>query len=185
MIKNSRTLGVSAAFAASLLAASCGQGDTTGADNEGVESVAERVAEIDHRPMPGRWESQMTIEKIEVPGLPPEAKDMMKQHMGKLGSTASCLTEEEAANVDGEFFKPESQSGCTYNNFSMGGGKIDASLTCEDGAMSQTMTMQGEYSEESYAMRITSDGTVQGQPMSMAMTIESRHVGECNGKETS
>jgi len=165
-----------------LALASCGSADTIEAENESVESVAAKVAEADIHPSPGKWVSKMTIEKIEIPGLPPEVQGMMKSQMGKVNESSSCLTPEEAEKPDADFFQPGPDSGCTYNSFKMGGGKIAADMTCEQEGMAQNMKMAGTYGEESYAMKVSADGNMQGQPMSMTMSVESRRVGECDAE---
>ncbi len=174
-----------AAFAAFAVAGCSSKDDVIVAENESVEEVAAKVAKADIRPAPGRWESKMTIDKIEMPGLPPEVQGMMKKQMGKVQTSISCLTKEEAEKVDGEFFKPGDQSGCKYNKFVMGGGKVEADMTCEQGPVTQNMKMSGTYGEDAYVMQVSANGKTQGQPMSMAMTVESRRVGECDGKEDS
>lgn len=66
----------------------------------------------------------------------------------------------------------------------MGGGKIAVDMTCDHNGSKQAMKMNGSYSEEAYAMNVTSDGEMQpGKPMSMAMELSARRVGECDGKE--
>jgi len=107
----------------------------------------------------------------------------MKQHMGTTQTFASCLTPEEAAKPKADFFQGK-DSGCTYEKFSMGDGKVDAVMTCGRGGSSQKMTMMGTYGEQSYDMKVTADGEAgPGMPMSMAMSISSRRVGDCNGNE--
>ena len=171
------------AFAAAVLAtfalAACSSGDTVEAENESAESVAKRVAESDIKPLPGKWESTMSLQSIEIPGMPAEMQDMMKQRMGKMNTTTSCLTAEQVEKPNADFFGPGEGSGCTYNSFKMGGGKIDADMTCQQQGMTQNMQMTGTYSEEHYSMNMTADGEVQGQPMKMAMKVESSRVGEC------
>lgn len=178
-----RRTSLAAAALASIALAGCGSSDTIEAENESAESVAKKVADSDIKPRPGKWESKMTIEKVEIPGMPPEMQEMMKSQMGKVEVSASCLTQEELDENEGEFFKPGDQSGCTYNSFKMGGGEIDADMTCEDQGMKQNMKMTGTYGDDSYTMNVSADGEIQGQPMSMAMSIESNRVGECDGTE--
>ncbi len=172
-----------AAAAGALTLAGCGSSDTIEAENESAESVAEKVAKSDIKPKPGKWESTMTIKKVEIPGLPPEMQEMMKAQLGKAETDISCLTQEEIDANDGEMFKPGEQSGCTYNTFKMGGGEIAADMTCAEGGMEQNMKMSGSYGEEAYAMDIEAEGTVQGQAMSMAMSISSKRLGDCDGSE--
>lgn len=168
-----------------LTLAACGSGDTVEAENESVESVNEKIAAADLKPNPGRWESTMTFNKVEVPGMPPEMQEMMKKQLGKSSTTSSCLTQEDVDAQDGEMFKPGDTPGCTYNTFAMGDGKINADMTCKEGGMQQNMKMVGTYSDDAYSMTIDADGTVEGQQMAMQMAIDSRRVGECTGNEES
>lgn len=150
---------------------------------ESDASVAAKVAAADVTPLPGRWEVRMQIKTFDIPGIPAEMKGMMQKQMGKLQSVATCLTPEEAAKPRGEFFQPGNDD-CTYNNFSMEGGRIDASMACTQQGMTQDMRMQGTYSEDAYDIAIQTKGEMQGKPMSMEMAITSRRVGECRGDET-
>jgi len=176
---------LSALAGATLLVAGCSSPDSVEAENESAESVAEKVAKSNIRPRPGRWESTMKILKLDIPDMPPEAQQMMKQHMSAAQTSLNCLTPEEAAKPDAEFFQQNS-SGCTYENFQMAGGKLDAKMTCEENGAKQMMEMSGTYSEESYNLNVSADGVgPNGQAMSMAMSIASRRVGECTGDEES
>jgi hypothetical protein len=57
-------------------------------------------------------------------------------------------------------------------------------MTCKQGNQQVRMTMTGAYGTDSYDIRVNSQGEMQpGMPMSMAMTISSRRVGDCNGSE--
>ena len=179
-----RATTVCALAAGTLLLAACSsQDDTITAENESAESVAEKVAKADIRPKAGRWEMEMQLEKMEIPGMPAEVQEAMKGQMGKVQTAATCLTEEEASKPEADFFKPGG-SGCTYEKFTMGGGTIDAVMNCEQGGQKQKMTLNGTYSEDAYAMNVTADGEVApGKPMSMAMRVASKRVGDCTGDE--
>lgn len=183
MTRSIRLASISVLVLGALAVSACGSGDNIEARNESAESVAEKVAKADIRPSPGRWESNMKIVKMELPGMPPEAQGFLKSQLGKVQSSVSCLTEEEAAKSEQDFFKPPKASDCKYNNFSMGGGKIEADMTCQDKGSSQNMKMSGTYGSDAYAMQVSADGNMQGQAMSMAMEVESKRVGDCDGSE--
>lgn len=163
--------------------AGCDSKDSVTAKNESAEVVAAKVAKTAVRPLPGRWESVMTVDRMEVKGMPPEAAQAVQGQLG--GHTFfTCLTPAEAEKPQADFFRPGA-SGCTYDSFTMADGKVDAVMSCKaDGAGAMKNTMTGTYGESEYAMRITSEGEMQpGMPMSMAMTITSRRVGDCKGDE--
>lgn len=170
---------------ATLALAGCGESGTVEAENESAEAVAAKVAKADLKPSAGRWETQMKIVSMDMPGMPPEMQGMMKDQLGKVETSVSCLTKEEAAKSEKEFFKPSQSSDCIYNSFTMGGGKIAADMTCNDKNSTQNMQMSGTYGAEAYAMKVKADGNMGPQEMSMEMEIASKRVGECDGKEES
>ena len=153
------------------------------AKDESVESVANKVAAAKMTPRPGRWEASMKLGKMDIPGMPAEAKAAMNKQMNVTQTFASCLTPEQAAKPDGGFFQKGAEN-CKYDHFVMSGGRIDAAMTCKEQGSELKMTMAGTYTETAYDIQIKSNGEVQpGHPMSMEMGITARHAGECTGKE--
>lgn len=163
----------------------CNNSETVTAKDASVEEVAEKVAKVDVKPQPGRWESRLQFTKIEMAGMPPQVQEAMKAQMGKEQKWLSCLTPEQANANNGEFFKPENSEACTYNSFSMGGGKITADMTCSEGGASQNMKMSGTYGSDAYDMEMNSEGSMEGNKVSMAMAVSAKRVGECDGTEPS
>jgi hypothetical protein len=153
------------------------------AKNESVESVANKVAKSGIKPLPGRWEASMKLEKMDLPNMPPDAKAMMDKQTGVTQTFASCLTPQQAAKPDAGFFQKNAQD-CTYDHFVMADGRLDSEMTCKQGPRQIKMTMAGTYGESSYDIHINSQGEMQpGMPMSMAMSITAHRVGDCNGSE--
>jgi len=177
-----RAAPLSLALLASLALAACGSQGSVEAENESVESLAKKMDEADIRLEPGQWESTMTLESMEVSGMPPEARKMMDAQKGTAHTFSHCLTPEDAAAPKAGFFQQDA-SGCTYDHFTMAGGKIDAEMTCPDVSGMGKMKMQGTYSPAAYTMAIQSEGQMQpGQPMKVSMKIASRRTGECTEK---
>ena len=151
--------------------------------NETVSGVAQKVADSGMRFLPGRWETTMTFTKLDMPNLPPEAQKAMGQAMGKARTISSCLTKAEAEKPQGKFFGQVDKS-CKYDTFTMGGGTIDAKMSCHNESHAQTMVMHGTYGPQSYEMTVDVDGKGPGgQPMTMTMGMTSKRVGDCTGKE--
>jgi len=183
MSVNFRLAAATLIAAGSFAITGCGSKDSVHAENESAESVAAKVDEAGVKPKPGQWQSTMKIEKLDIPNLPAEAKAAMQQQLGATQSFASCLTPEQAAKPSAEFFQGK-KSGCTYEKFTMEGGKIDAVMACAAGGQTQKMTMSGAYGAEAYDIRISANGEMQpGMPMAMTMAISSKRTGECTGKE--
>ncbi|MEI6643007.1 MAG: DUF3617 domain-containing protein [Novosphingobium sp.] len=171
------------ALSAALALAGCGNEKTVTATNESVSGVAKKVSDAGLKFNPGRWESTVKFVKLEMEGMPPEAQALMGKVMGKDRTFATCLTKEEAEKPDAKFFG-QADERCKYDSFSMGGGKIDAKMTCKAEQGVQTMTMAGSYTPETYQMTMSINGKgAEGKSMSMSMELAAKHNGACNGTE--
>lgn len=171
------------ALSAALALAGCGSGKTVTATDASVSDVAKKVADSGMKFNPGRWESTMKFVKLDIEGMPPEAKDMMSKMMGKDRTFASCLSKEEAEKPEAKFFG-QADERCKYDTFAMGGGKIDAKMTCKSEGGVQAINMAGSYTADAYDMTMSINGKgPNGKAMSMEMGVSSKHNGECTGKE--
>ena len=168
--------------------AACDGGPEVDARNATPEEVAEQVREAtddEQFVRPGKWQSKVTIEELEMPGMPAEVaagmKKMMAQHQER--TSESCLTEEDAKRPNEDFFAGKDNN-CRYEHFTMGGGKIDAKMRCSaDGGASQVMEMAGTYSPESYQMRMATRTEGAGTPgMTMKLKVDSTRIGACDPK---
>jgi len=136
---------------------------------------------------PGLWQSKVTIEQFDMPGIPPEMAGRMKTMMAQNQAHGfqTCLTPEDVEKPKEDFFAGKNNE-CRYDHFTMGGGKIDAAMHCGGKDAVQVMEMAGTYSPDSYrmqtSMKVRSDDPAEGG-MSMRMRIEAQRVGECTGKE--
>lgn len=178
-----RTL--TAVAACTLALAACG-GPEVDKTNASAAEVAEAVADADGADLKlaaGRWESNLEITEMNAPGMPPEMAQAMKGMLGEAQTFATCLTPEEAAKPTGDFFNKDAEN-CTYEQFRMGNGRIDAKMTCSQEGNKMTMAMAGTYSPKAYDMAMESQMAGGGQAgMSMKMKVKSAHVGACRGDE--
>jgi hypothetical protein len=168
-----------------LALAACGSKPAVNEKNASVEQVSEKVREASNEQgfiRPGKWQSTVTIDQMEMPGMPPEVASQMKKMVAERHTTNSCLTPEEAKQPKENFFSGNDQ--CRYEHFTMGNGKIDAEMRCEQGGSAQLMQMQGTYSPDSYRMHMTARGGPAGTAMTMQMSVEAKRVGECSDQES-
>jgi hypothetical protein len=174
--------------------AACNKSPEVHETNASVSEVANAVRESgasERFVNPGKWESKVTIEQIDIPGLPPEMAQRMKETMAKYQerSFATCLTKEDVKRPKEDFFTGKNDQ-CHYDHFTMSGGKIDAVMRCDEGNAAQVMRMAGTYSPDNYEMRMAMEreggnaakGGAAGD-MTMKMRVEARRTGECTGKE--
>lgn len=139
---------------------------------------------------PGLWRSTVTIEKFDMPGVPPDMvrrmKVMMAENQGHDFET--CLTAADVKQPKEDFFAGRNNQ-CRYDHFTMDGGKIDAVMHCGKGEGAQSMQMIGTFSPDRYEMHMatmlqaTDEALdVAGHTMQMQMRVESQRVGECRAK---
>lgn len=181
-----------ALIACALPLAACNSSPKIDERNASVAEVAQKVREAgttDAFVRPGRWESKVTIEQFEIPGMPPEMAQRMKAMMAEKQEHdfVTCLTPEDVKRPKEDFFAGKNNE-CRYEHFTMGGGKIDAVMRCDNNSGgAPVMQMAGTYSPDAYqmqtSMKMTGTGGEGG--MSMQLRIDAHRAGECTGKEQS
>ena len=173
-------------LAAVLPLAACNNQPSVSVQNASVGEVASKVAEAHGSGAlvsPGKWVTTVVVDEMTIPGMPPEAAARMKGMTGGTHTIQSCLTAEEVKQPKGEFFGANKD--CRYDHFTMGGGKIDAALTCTRNGSTQVMQMAGTYSSDAYSMVMTASMSGPGPAGGMKMRThsEAKRVGACDGKE--
>lgn len=169
--------------AASGLLAACGGGaDDADADGDGKITMAEaadKARDATIRPKPGQYRATMEVVDFEVPGAPPQAKDMMKQMMGR--SFEYCLSQEDADKGFEEMAKESQDGNCSFEKFDIDGGKMDAVMVCSgDKGEPIRMTMDGMGTETSSKMTMTMDGAIPGYGAGkMIMKTSHQRIGDC------
>jgi len=174
-------------IACALPLGACNKGPQVNEKDASVAEVAKKVRESagdQSFVRPGLWESKVTIEQFDIPGMPPEMAQRMKTMMAENQEHGfeNCLTPEDVKRPKEDFFAGKNNS-CRYEHFTMGGGKIDAAMHC-GGKRGETQVMQmaGTYSPDSYQMQTSMkvDGGAEREgAMAMTMRIEAQRVGEC------
>jgi hypothetical protein len=168
----------------------CDKGPDVNVKNASVGEVAEKVrqsAGSDTLFEPGKWQTKVSLLDIDIPGMPPQAAQQMKQTMAKVQEQSydTCLTEADVKLPKADFFAGKNND-CRYDHFTMSGGKIDAALRCEakpSGTM--TMTINGTYSRDRYEATMAMDFSGGEGGMKMRSHSESRRIGQCTGSEIS
>lgn len=167
--------------AALLLLAACGTKEQTKGEDMTAEEVAGQLSEM--KIEPGQWEATNEIISASAPGLPADA---LKQMVGQKTTVRNCITPEQAERPNANFLAAQENSNCTYQDWSMDGGRMKGTMTCAGGAemadSTIVMKMDGTYGEKSYDMVMDMETKMPGD---MTMTIKARttgkRVGECTG----
>ena len=172
-----------------LLLVACNKSPDVNVKNASVGEVAEKVRQAsgsDALIEPGKWQTKISVLNVEIPGMPPQAAQQMKQMMAKAQAQTydTCLTEADVRRPKEDFFSGESND-CRYDHFTMSGGKIDAALRCDaKSSGTMAMTINGTYSSDSYEATMAMDMS-RGSEGSMKIRShsESHRVGECASDE--
>lgn len=175
-------------IASVLCLAACNKGPQVNLKNATGNQVAQAVRQSgvmgsDSMIQPGLWQSKVTIQEMNFPGMPPEYLDKMKQSIAEHRNEGSkhCITEADVKKPKEDFFGADKN--CKYDHFTMGGGKIDIAMVCHNEDTTQTMSGNGSYTPTSYSIdtAMTASGGHESG-MSMKMHVDSQRVGECTGK---
>jgi Protein of unknown function (DUF3617) len=122
---------------------------------------------------PGLWQTTSTVSAVDMPGAPPEVAAMMKGHPNVF---THCVTPDEAAKDPRALLA--SDKSCTFKNYSMAGGKLNATMVCQQHGGTMTVTSSGSYTPTSYAatshMVMTGNGG-----MNMTASVSSKLIGAC------
>ncbi len=126
---------------------------------------------------PGNWTADLTVDSIDVPGMPPEMIDAYKKrweiHRSK------CITLADTRTPDRLLFgRPDS---CEYSRQTMVGGKISATMNCEQPGATQTIQLEGDYQPDRYTLHVNGmvEDRGEGQTVSYVATLEARRTGAC------
>ena len=166
--------------------AGCNKSPQVNEKDASVAEVAQKVREAGADQAfirPGMWDSKVTIDQLDVPGMPADVAKRMKTMMAQQQehSFRTCLTKEDVQRPKEDFFTGKDNQ-CRYDHFTMGGGKIDAAMACGKGNAQQTMQMAGTYSPDNYQMQMSTkvvSGDEAQNGMTMRMRVAANRVGEC------
>ncbi len=178
-------------LASVLCLSACNKGPKVELHNATGNQVAQAVSQSgvmtsDTMIEPGMWESKVTVQEMNIPGMPAAYADRMKQEIAAHREAASkhCLTKDDVKKPKEDFFAGEDKS-CRYAHFTMGGGKMDIQMVCKAEDSTQTTNMSGTYTPTSYSMDVSSTASGgQREGMGMKMHADAQRIGECTGKDS-
>lgn len=165
--------------------ASCSDSGKSDQDGDGSISPEEMAAEASSGPdvamRAGEWEQTFEISDMQFPGMTPEMKSMVGNMTKSSFTVTTCLSEEDVAEPDADFFTMDDQDNCEFQEFDRSGNRMAMRMTCdaEEGGKS-SISMDGEFSEDAYSLQFENltTGTPMGD-MSMKGRMNARRLGDC------
>ena len=183
-----KVTGFALAIAPVLALAAC----SSGADSDGDGKISREEAAEEAKSVklnPGKWENKVEIVDVNLDDskLPPGAEAMKEQMtkamVGRVTTSSSCLTPEQAAKPEASFLAGADNDKCEYKKFDLSGGKIDAEISCRGDKDGQNgdFTMDGRYDENSYEMTMVMNAS-SGDMGTMVIKAKSnaRRIGDCD-----
>ncbi|WP_417622774.1 DUF3617 domain-containing protein [Parasphingorhabdus sp.] len=158
----------------------------TGADKDGdgkitADEVAEEMNKVTLEP--GEWENTVEIVDVKIEGLPEGASaGVINSMKGKVTTSKSCITKEEATNPGAQFFAAQEKTHCEVKKFDMSGGAVSSEMSCSNmgGAPgSMTMVMNGQYGPSNYDMTMDMNGGAAGMKMDISAKSNGKWIGKC------
>lgn len=124
----------------------------------------------------GRWQESSTITSVTIDGraMPLELLQ------NAIEPSFTCITPEQALDPARYFTDQGPDVDCETPRGSVAGGRIALASTCRfgDNGPSQ-VAVTGTYSPDAYRVAVRTDGTMNGRPMAVQMTIDGRFTGPC------
>lgn len=148
------------------------------------DEVKAEMSKID-KPEPGQYRTTMKIIDVRIPGMDPAKAAQMKGMFGATGKSFDfCLSKEDADKGFEELNKRSAQGKCSYDNFSVSGGRLDAKITCQTGqGMTTTSEMHGTYTSTGSKLTMTSDtgaAAMPGKGMHIEAEVTNERLGACS-----
>jgi hypothetical protein len=167
----------------------CNKGPQVNLKNATGNQVTQAVRQSgvmtsDSMVQPGLWESKVTVQEMNIPGMPAQYAGQIKKSMAEHRNESSrhCIKPEDVKKPKEDFFGADKS--CKYDHFTMGGGKIDVAMVCHEEETTQNMNISGNYTPTSYSIDTSMTGTGgQQNGMTMKMHVDANRVGECTGKD--
>ncbi|MEE4200290.1 DUF3617 domain-containing protein [Erythrobacter sp.] len=168
-----------------LTLSACGGSTDADSDGDGEVTTAEAQAALERsggeiKPQPGKYRMSYQFVAADIPGAPPEVKEIMGNAMNR--SMEYCLTPEAAEQGFGEAMQQNQDDSCTISKLDIDGNDISMAMACDQGlGEAVTMTMDGTISETSSEMTLVSEGmfSEMGQGR-IEMKVAQERIGACD-----
>lgn len=183
-----RTLAMTTAAALALAACNQSPADPTKAQSQ--DRVAAAMAQA-NTPQAGQYQATAEFLKFEIPGMPPEIANRMREGMARETAVnhSYCVTDRQARMTAQDRLRQMSraQGDCAFRNFDVSGDTVNATLVCSalPGGAGATMTMTGTMGTTQSDMRINTRMTPPAGAAAatgaatIEMRVKTRRTGDC------
>jgi len=171
-------MGLGSGRAAALKVWCAGALAITGAIGGGLpQTLMAQVSAPEVRPEPGRYEAEIEVLSIDIPGAPKQLGGIMKRAMSR--TTKYCLTPEEVEEGFRAMTERSNEGDCTTDRYSYSGGQLDAVLTCRNDGRTMRIEMSGTGTPTSADIVSKMSGDMGMGPGEIQMRVKHRRLGGC------
>jgi hypothetical protein len=162
------------AATAALLLVACGGQSDGGNDSAGEAADGGGAAAAAFQP--GLWEITTQVLSMSGPSIP----QGVTMPTPPPTTVRTCMTPEQAGQPGAGFFTGSGESGgCTYENNSVAGGRIAATVQCNNEGGTMRSTMNGQFTATSFEVNQQVETSAQGVTMNIESRTNGRRVGDC------
>lgn len=127
---------------------------------------------------PGQWEITTQVTSMNVEGMPQGANMPLPPPT----TIRACITPEQAGQPGANVFTGGGEnSGCSFESSNMRGGRIEATVQCNNAGGSMRSRMAGQYGGSSFEVNQQVETAAGGQTVEMETRTSGRRVGDCPG----
>lgn len=166
--------------AAALALGACGQSGSDGTANGGSTDPARTAAEMSFGFQPGQYRTTISIDKIDVPGLPAAMLDQMKGAIGRPIKVEYCMSPEQAGKGAEAMKEHMAKGKCQFEKFEASAGKVESTMVCESQGGTIRTTSKGNYTPTRSVIRGSGDlAAPGGRKMHIEQTVTMERIGDC------
>ena len=180
-------------LAAAMMLGACGgdasadKGEAGAGSSDSVTARGELARDMANAPrlQPGQYSVAMEMVRFDVPGMPPEQAQMMRQMMAGVSAQtqSQCITQADSERSLEDMYKRLGEGNCTMDDFDIAGNRMIGAMTCSGGAgRSSTIRINGEMgttaSDTTLVMALTDPQLPQGRG-EVEMRVRMNRTGEC------
>ena len=152
------------ALASLAVLAACSEGGDPAEKKESAQAALKM--------QPGQWETT-----VEVTEMTMADKSMPSIKGGQKTTVSSCVTAEQVDKPGAAVFGA-SKGDCSYDNFYMSNGRLNASMSCKQAGMPGTVnsSIDGRYSADSFEADVTTSSYTGTADFKMAAKVTGKRV---------
>ena len=129
---------------------------------------------------PGRWTVTSQVIAMDLGSTDPAMTPMIRDQAMRAQSVSICVKEDQPSMMSLDQVPAFKTMACRLPHFVAKQGEIDGQIACVTSNGTMTMSEKGQYTPETYSIRLAIKQEMQGQPAITTTTqVDARRLGGC------